>query len=157
MQTSKQLATHFRQLYFGGNWTWVNLKDALKEIGWEQAISKVKDFNTIAILVYHIGYYVSVQLKVLKGGNLEGTDKDSFNCQPIQSAEDWESLLSKTWQEGEEYAALVEQLPDQHLEEVFVMEKYGNWHRNLMGLIEHAHYHLGQIVMLKKMMQSDKA
>ncbi len=157
MKSSQQLAAHFRQLCYGGNWTWVNLKDTLKDISWEQAITKVQDFNTIAVLVYHIGYYVSVQLKVLKGGNLEGTDKDSFNCPPVQSAADWEALLSKTWQEADEYAALVEQLPDQQLEEIFVMEKYGNWYRNLMGLIEHAHYHLGQIVILKKWVQSDKA
>ena len=156
MQCSKQIASHFRQLCFGGNWTWVNLKDTLKDLNWEQAITQVKDFNSIAVLVYHIGYYVTVQLKVLKGGNLEGTDKDSFNCPPIQSATDWESLLDKTWQEAEEYAALVEQLSDDQLNQFFVIEKYGNWHRNLMGLIEHEHYHLGQIVMLKKMIQSGK-
>ena len=156
MQCSKQIASHFRQLCFGGNWTWVNLKDTLKDLNWEQAITQVKDFNSIAVLVYHIGYYVTVQLKVLKGGNLEGTDKDSFNCPPIQSATDWESLLDKTWQEAEEYAALVEQLSDDQLNQFFVIEKYGNWHHNLMGLIEHAHYHLGQIVMLKKMIQSGK-
>lgn len=156
MHISKQLATHFRQLCYGGNWTWVNLQDTLKDISWEQAITKVHDFNTIAELVYHTGYYVSVQLKVLNGGNLEGTDKDSFNCPPILSASDWEALLSKTWREADEYAALVENLSDQQLEEVFVMEKYGNWHRNIVGLIEHAHYHLGQIVMLKKMIQSVK-
>ena len=156
MQTAAALASHFRQLYSGGNWTLVNLKDTLKDVSWEQAITKVQDFNTIAVLVYHIGYYVSVQLKVLKGGNLEGTDKDSFNCPPIQSAKDWESLLNKTWQEGEEYAAMVEEIPDQQLDQFFVIEKYGSWHRNLMELIEHAHYHLGQIVMLKKLVQSDK-
>ena len=51
---------------------------------------------------------------------------------------------------------MVEEIPDQQLDQFFVIEKYGSWHRNLMGLIEHAHYHLGQIVMLKKLVQSDK-
>jgi hypothetical protein len=31
-----------------------------------------------------------------------------------------------------------------------VEEKYGSVLRNIMGVIEHTHYHLGQIVLLKK-------
>lgn len=49
-------------------------------------------------------------------------------------------------------AQLIEQLPDSRLEEIFSQEKYGTFHRNLFGIIEHAHYHLGQIVVIKKML-----
>ncbi len=155
MNTTAQIAKHFREVYYGGNWTWVNLKETLKDITWEEATTKVNDFNTIAVLVYHISYYVSVQLKVLKGQPLEGTDKDSFNGPVIQSATDWDALLDKIWQEADEYALLVEQLPESRLGEFFVMEKYGNWLRNLLGLIEHTHYHLGQIVLLKKILRQN--
>lgn len=148
---TQQLAKHFREVYYGGNWTWVNLRDTLKDVSWEQAVAKVHDGNTIAVLVYHISYYVTVQLKVLNGGSLEGTDKDSFNCPPIRSKEDWEGLLNRVWKEADEYAALAEQFPDSRLNDYFVIEKYGTWLRNFLGLIEHTHYHLGQIVFLKKM------
>jgi hypothetical protein len=30
------------------------------------------------------------------------------------------------------------------------MEKYGNYYRNIHGIIEHIHYHLGQIVLIEK-------
>lgn len=153
MSTAAQLARHFREVYYGGNWTWVNLKETLKDISPEEATAKVYDFNTIAVLVYHISYYVSVQLKVLKGGLLEGTDKDSFNGPVIQSKQDWEALLNNVWTAADEYALLAEQLPESKLGEVFVTEKYGSWHRNLLGLIEHTHYHLGQIVLLKKILR----
>lgn len=145
-----QLAKHFRDVYYGGNWTWVNLRDTLKDITWEEAVTEVHGGNTIAVLVYHISYYVTVQLNVLKGGSLEGTDKDSFNAPAIRSAEDWDQLLNRIWQEADEYAVLVGQLPEDRLQEFFVIEKYGTWLRNLLGLIEHTHYHLGQIVILKK-------
>ena len=36
----------------------------------------------------------------------------------------------------------------------FFHEKYGNYYRNLHGVIEHAHYHLGQIALIKKMFQN---
>lgn len=154
MNHSAQIAKHFNDVFNGGNWTWVNLKDTLQDITHEEATATIKDCNSIAVLTYHISYYIAVQLKVLKGNPLEGSDKDSFNCPPVNSKEDWDSLLVKIWKDADEYKQLVEQLPDDRLHEVFIMEKYGNWYRNLLGLIEHTHYHLGQIVLLKKWMRA---
>ena len=69
MNQSSLIAKHFKELYFGGNWTEVNLKESLEGISWQQATTKINDFNTIAVLLYHLGYYVSLQLKVMKGGH----------------------------------------------------------------------------------------
>jgi uncharacterized damage-inducible protein DinB len=147
---SAHIAKHFRDVHFGGNWTSVNLKDTLAGVTWQQATAKVHDFNTIAVLVFHINYYVGGLIKVLQGGPLDIRDKYSFDCPPIESAEDWERLLGKTWAEAEQYIQLVEQLPDSILMEIFVDEKYGTYYRNLHGIVEHTHYHLGQIVLIKK-------
>ncbi|HTN08398.1 hypothetical protein [Agriterribacter sp.] len=58
MTLSAQIAKHFRQIHFGGNWTSVNLKETLTDTDWQQATMKVLSFNTIAALVYHMNYYV---------------------------------------------------------------------------------------------------
>lgn len=157
MNTALQIAKHFRDVLFGGNWTSVNLKETLADIGWQQATTKVYSFNTIAILVYHMNYYVGVITKVLQGLPLDGKDTDSFNCPLIESAEDWEKLVQQTWTEAETFASLVEQLPESKLEELFIHEKYGNYYRNLHGVIEHYHYHLGQLVLLKKIIISSSS
>ncbi len=157
MNTPLQIAKHFRDVLFGGNWTSVNLKETLADISWQQATTKVYSFNTIAILVYHMNYYVGVITKVLQGLPLDGKDKDSFNCPPIESADDWQALLNKTYTEAETFASLVEQLPENKLEEIFIHEKYGTYYRNLHGVIEHYHYHLGQIVIIKKIITSPAA
>jgi uncharacterized damage-inducible protein DinB len=151
MKTVEQIAQHFRQVFFGGNWTSVNLKDTLAGISWQQATQKIDSFNTIAVLVFHINYYVAVTLKVLKGEPLNAHDKYSFLSPPIESAEDWENLLNKTFQEAEEFAGKIAELPENTLEMTFISEKYGNYYRNLHGIIEHTHYHLGQIALLKKL------
>ena len=57
MKTTQQLAKHFRDVHFGGNWTFVNLKDTLADISWQEATAKHLDFNTIANLLFHINYY----------------------------------------------------------------------------------------------------
>jgi hypothetical protein len=157
MNLTEQIAKQFRDVHFGGNWTASNLKDTLAGLDWQQAATKVYSFNTIAALVYHMNYYVSAVGKVLLGEPLGGHDKYSFDHPPIPSPEDWEKLLDKTWTDAENFASLIEQLPESKLGEDFSEDKYGTYFRNIQGVIEHIHYHLGQIVLIKKiLLQADE-
>jgi hypothetical protein len=157
MNVSAQIANHFKQVHFGGNWTDVNLKQTLSGVNWQQATTKVYSLNTIAALTYHINYFVVAVLNVLQGTPLTAHDKYSFDLPPINSEEDWKKLLDKIWSDAEKFVTLVEQLPESKLDEIFVLEKYGTYHRNLLGVIEHTHYHLGQIVVIKKILQQQSA
>jgi hypothetical protein len=150
MNLTKQIAKQFRDVYFGGNWTASSLKEHLEDLSWQQATTKVYSFNTIATLVFHMNYYVGVVMEVLWGNTLNAGDKYSFDHPPVLSREDWEKLLDKTWREAESFAILIEQLQESKLWEDFSENKYGNYYRNICGLIEHIHYHLGQIVLIKK-------
>ncbi len=155
--TTQQLAKHLREVHYGGNWTWVNLKDTLDGITWHQALKQVHGLNTIAVLVNHIGYYVTAQISVLQGGELTSKDSESFIHPPIQSQHDWDTLVAKSMREAETLAALIEQMPDTKLWDTFTNEKYGSYFRNLLGNIEHIHYHLGQIAIIKKIVQAQAA
>lgn len=150
MNLSQQIAKHLREVHVGKNWTWVNLKDSLEGVDWHHATTQVKDFNTIATLVYHMNYYVAAQLNLLKTGLLDAHDDFAFQVPPIKSAADWQTLTQKSFDQAEELAGLIENLPESKLWEICVNEKYGNYYRNFQGMIEHCHYHLGQIVLLKK-------
>lgn len=156
MHLSSQIAKHFREVFFGGNWTSVNLRDTLKDITWQQATRKVHSCNTITALVYHINYYVSSVLKVLQGGPLNAHDKYSFDHPLVQSQSDWEALVNNALTEAEQFADHIEKLPENKFGETFIDEKYGTYFRNLHGIIEHTHYHLGQIVIIKKIVQSEE-
>lgn len=150
MTFAKQIAKHFREVHFGGNWTAVNLKDTLADIHWRQATTKVHDLNTIAALLFHINYYVHAVLEVLEGAALNASDKFSFRLLPITSEDDWQQLVSKALAEAELFAVQIEGLDEKKLFQDFQDSKYGNYFRNLVGIIEHTHYHLGQIVLIKK-------
>ena len=152
MNLAAQLARHLREVHFGGNWTSVNLKEQLADVSWQQAITKMDSLNTIAALVYHANYYVDALLKLLQQQTLMASDKYSFNHPPITSAEDWQGLLDKTWADAENFAVLIEQMPEDKLWEDLWENKYGDYYRNIQGIIEHTHYHLGQIVLIKKML-----
>jgi len=117
-----------------------------------QAITEVHSLNTIAALVFHSNYYVSSVLKVLQGGPLTASDKFSFDLPPITSSNEWQELVIKTMNEAELFALQIEKLDEVKLFEVFVDSKYGNYYRNILGIIEHTHYHLGQISLIKKIL-----
>ncbi|HRF80398.1 MAG TPA: DinB family protein [Flavobacteriales bacterium] len=154
MDTCATIAAHFRHVHFGGNWTCVNLRDTLKDVTWQEALHTREGFNSIAVLAFHISYFVDAVLKVLEGSPLDANDKFSFTHPPITNEADWQRLLDKMWSDAERFAALVEQLPDDRLHTDMADPKYGTWYRNLHGIIEHSHYHLGQIVVLKKLLRT---
>jgi hypothetical protein len=151
-KTPKQIARHFRAMVFGGNSTGVCLKDALEDVNWLQATTSVHKLNTIAVLVFHIHYYIVAVKEVLQAKPLNAHDKYSFDAPAITSEKEWQHLISKVYADVEATTLLIEGLPDEQLWEDFVLEKYGNYYRNLHGVIEHSHYHLGQISLIKKIL-----
>lgn len=155
MSTTSQLSKRFREVLLDGKWIAnTNFKEQLSDVTLEQATTKIDSLNTIAMLTFHIDYYIAGLMNVFEGGDLEIKDKFSFDLPPIESQEQWENLLNKLLQDSEKFATLLEQMPDSKLDEVFVNEKYGTYLRNIDGMIEHAYYHLGQITLIKKLILS---
>lgn len=152
MEYSKQIAKQLRDVHFGGNWTWVNLKETLENVTLEQAITKVHNFNTIAALVYHMDYYAVGVAEFLTGNPLTTKDKLSWETPEFNSEEEWQNFLGKFFIHAENLAKAIEQFPEERFGEIFHEEVYGNYYRNLHGIIEHCHYHLGQIVLIKKIL-----
>jgi hypothetical protein len=150
MNITKHIAKQLREVYFGGNWSCSNFKDTLENINWQHATLQIYNCNTIATLTFHSTYYVTALLKVLKEGILQAKDEYSFKHPPINNQNDWEQMLLSIFEEAQEAILLIESLHDSILEKEFTNDKYGNYYRNLNGIIEHLHYHLGQIVIVKK-------
>ena len=151
-QTSHQLTLRIRELFLEGKWIAnTNYKEQIESISWKQAIKQVNNLNSIALLTFHVNYYLGGVISVLNGGPLSIRDKFSFDMPPINSEADWKNLASNFIANAEEFAALVEKLDDHRLNQPFVDEKYGTYQRNIEGLIEHSYYHLGQISLIRKM------
>ncbi|MBK9336925.1 MAG: DUF1572 domain-containing protein [Lewinellaceae bacterium] len=154
MEPNQQIAHRLREVILNGRWIAnTNFQDQLSDLGWEEAVKKIGSLNTIAALTFHIHYYISGILNVLKGGTLDIRDKYSFDMPPIESQQDWENLKDRLWSDTEAFAAIVEQMPAGKLNDAFVDEKYGTWQRNIDAMIEHSYYHLGQVTLIKKLIR----
>lgn len=152
MHRSNILASRFREVMLNGTWVALtNWKDQLDKTDFATATQKVGDLNTIALLTYHIHYYIGGVLQVLQGGSLDIHDKYAFDMSAFLSESDWENMKMHLFSDAEAFAHAVEQLPDEILNTAFVDPKYGTYLRNIDGMIEHAYYHLGQVALIRKM------
>ena len=89
MTRNLALANRLREVLLNGKWIAnTNFKEQILNVSWEQAIQKVDNLNTIALLTFHINYYLQGLLNVFKGGNLEIRDKYSFDLPEIKSETD---------------------------------------------------------------------
>lgn len=157
MSSPTKLANRFREVILNGTWIAnTNFKNELDDLDWEIATAKFQNLNTIAILAQHIHYYINGVKNVFLCGHLEISDKYSFDFPDINSQQEWKNFLVKFWNDSTEFAQLIENLDKEKLNEPFVDEKYGTYLRNIDAMIEHSYYHLGQIVLIKKIIQNSR-
>ena len=154
MEIAKNLADSLKEVLLDGKWVaGTNIKDEIIDLDWKIATLKIDSLNSIADLTFHIDYYLAGVLNVFKGGKLEIKDKYSFDYQKIESQKSWEKLIDKFCNDSEEFVKAVKSMTNNDLEKNFVKKEYGDYFRNLTVMSEHCYYHLGQIMLIKKMIK----
>ncbi|MDI9258303.1 DUF1572 family protein [Flavobacterium sedimenticola] len=152
METGLDLANRFRDVIINGKWIAnTNFKEQLTGTSLEMATSVLGSANSIAVLAQHIHYYINGLNTVFNGGTLDIKDQYSFDFRSLQTQEEWDYFLTTFWNHSETFANHVQSMSEATLSQVFVAEKYGTYRRNIEAMIEHSYYHLGQIVLLKKL------
>jgi hypothetical protein len=154
MRRNLAIANRLREVLLNGKWIAnTNFKEQILSISWQQAVQKIGNLNTIALLTFHINYYLGGILNVFNGGGLEIRDKYSFDLPEIKSEKDWNKLVGEFLSNAEMFANKIEQMEESMLDQPFVDEKYGSYLRNIEGVIEHSYYHLGQVSLIRKMIE----
>jgi len=153
---SKQLASRFREVLLDGKWIAnTNFKEVLIDVSYHQAIISTQGLNSLLALTFHINYYIKGLNDFFESSQLTISDKYSFEYSNINNPEKWQSLKSELITNSETFAKHVASFSDEKLAEIFVDEKYGDFEKNINGLIEHSYYHLGQSVLIKKLVLSE--
>lgn len=153
MNRREDCANRLREVLLNGKWIAnTNYKEQLLRVDWNQATHKVGNLNTIAQLTFHVNYYLAGLLHAFKTGKLEISDKYSFDLPPLQSETEWITLVENFIQNAEKFIVQVEQMDACLLDQPFIDKKFGSYLRNIEGVIEHSYYHLGQILLLKKLL-----
>jgi len=151
MKIAPLVAQHIGEVVHD-NWTDIYLDDVISDITYEEAIAlPAGATNSIAMLVNHLGFYNNIVMERLLGTDPVIDDTNGFNIS-VNSNEDWQRLKASVINSFKALADYVKALPD---EKIFSLTPNGHstFYKTLHGISEHAHYHLGQIVLLKKMVR----
>lgn len=156
MKITELIAQHITEVHEGDNWTEVNIKDTLADVGYEEATIITKaSHNTMASLVHHLSFYNNVVMHRLSGITPVISESNGFDMIAIKNEDDWIKLKARNIQSALQLASAVREFPE---EKVFDLAVTGHstYYKMLHGLTEHAYYHLGQIVLLKKLIRQTR-
>ncbi len=152
MTRSAALAHRLDEVFLNGKWIAnTNYKEQISDLSWEEATKRISGLNSIAMLTFHINYYLDGLLHFFNKGELTIKDKYSFNMPEIKSQQDWEVLKTQFLKNAQAFAVYIKHMDDSQLDAVFIDKKYGTYLRNVEGMIEHSYYHFGQISLIKKL------
>ncbi len=150
------IAIQFKEVYLDGKWVVnTNLASTLKAVTYYQATTTLGSHNSIAALTFHLNYYIAGILSAMQTGQLVIEDRYSFDMPDINHTEDWHNLRQTTLDNILRMSDNLEAMSEATFEGPFIDKKYGTWKRNIQVMIEHGYYHLGQIVMLTKLIPQD--
>lgn len=150
MTIPQRIAQQYRETFFEGSQLGFSLRDQLEDVDWRAATARQGRRHPIATLTFHVGYYLQAIISVLRDQPLTTSDRQAFEHPPVTNAEDWKRLTEQVWRQAEHAIRLIEHLPEERLHAPFGEERYGSVFRNLLGILEHAIYHMGQITWAKQ-------
>ena len=152
MKISTLVAKHIAEVVHG-NWTDIYLEDVVNGVTYKEAVTVPSGLtNSIAMLVHHIGFYNNVVIERIKGNNPGINDANGFDI-TITNEDEWQKLKATSLDSLKKLATIVAALPDEKLWEL-TPTGTDSFYKTLHGIAEHAHYHLGQIVLIKKLVRN---
>lgn len=155
MKIAALVAQHVAEVVHG-NWTDIYLDDVIADVTFDEAMALPAGItNSIAMLLNHLGLYNNVVSARLDGENPAVNDANGFDVVVNNDAE-WQQLKANVIAGFNMLAAKAKELPDEKLWQL-TPAGHSTFYKTLHGISEHAHYHLGQIVLLKKMIRFAKS
>jgi hypothetical protein len=154
MNIAEDIARHLRDVYAGQNWTEVNLQTTLEDVSYEEASEVTPaSVNTIAGLVHHLAFWNRVMAQRIAGMRVEIPESNGYDNAALNDSATWHNLKKECFQSGNALAAAIEKLTAEQLEQE-ILPGYPSAYKSLQGCVEHVHYHLGQIVILKQLLRA---
>lgn len=151
MTESKRISNLYQSIYNGNPWLEVNLTDTLDEVTAAQAYTKVNpNLNTIWEIVNHLIQWRRNILKRLQGEVITTPDHNYFVPVLDSSEAAWEQSLQSLAKSQESWNDFFIDFNDEDLQKIYAANNH-TFYEHIHGIIQHDVYHLGQIVILKKL------
>jgi uncharacterized damage-inducible protein DinB len=152
MSESKRISNLYQSIYNGNPWLEVTLANTLKNVSAEQAYRKINpNLNTIWEIVNHLIQWRRNILKRVEGETVITPDHNYFVPVLDPSEAAWEQSLQNLAKSQESWNTFFEVFDDADLDKVYANNGH-TYYEHIHGIIQHDAYHMGQIVILKKLL-----
>ena len=151
MKESQYIAKLFEDLYDGSPWIDVTIMGTLKNISPEKAAKKIApDRNSIwQILNHMIAWRENVLLRV-QGTQIITPNNNYFIEITDISETEWEKTLERLDNSQQQWTNFLANLDEAQFDKIYPINKM-SYYEHIHGILQHDAYHLGQIVLLSKL------
>ncbi len=152
MLESKRVSNLYQSIYNGDPWLEVTLENTLKNVSAAQAYRKINpNLNTIWEIVNHLIQWRRNILKRVQGETITTPDHNYFVPVLDSSEAAWEQSLQNLAKSQELWNSFLNTFDDANFEKIYPTNNH-TYYEHIHGIIQHDVYHLGQIVILKKLL-----
>jgi len=153
MKEQDRLVKLFEDLFSQSPWIGVNISDTLNEISAKEAATKpFPNFNSIWEIVNHMISWRETVLKRMQGEEIESPEDNYFSYIRDRSASAWEQTKTRFNESQDKWVKAIKKFQQKELKQKVAPDNL-TFYDLLNGILQHDAYHLGQIRLMKKMVQ----
>ena len=151
MKETERIIKLFEDLFEGEPWIEVNLIGTLKGITAEQAAKRsLAERNTIWEIVNHLISWRQNVLERIQGKVITTPGNNYFTAVTDTSPEAWTSTLHQLKVSQLQWINFLRTFRESDFEKIYPINSM-TYYEHIHGIIQHDAYHLGQIVLLAKL------
>jgi uncharacterized damage-inducible protein DinB len=151
MKETQRITKLFEDLYDGDPWIDVTILGVLKNVSAQQAAKKIAPGrNSIWQIVNHIiSWRENVLLRVQ--GTVINTPNNNYFIEIADISETaWQQSLERLQNSQQQWIAFLKHFNESDFDKIYPTNKM-SYFEHIHGIIQHDAYHLGQIVLLTKL------
>ena len=154
MKESQRIINLFEKGYDGSPWIDVNLVDTLHSVSAEVVLKRLSpSSNSIWEITNHIISWRKNVLQRVQGNQLKTPSHNYFITVKKGTAAEWKKTLQELEASQQEWIQFLKKLKEPALEEIYSPNEM-SYYEHIHGILQHDVYHLGQIVMLAKLLRN---
>ena len=152
MKETQRIVKLFEDLYEGSPWIDVNLKNTLEQLTALQAAKKVlPGRNSIWEIVNHLIQWRFNVLQRVQGKKMISPDDNYFTTITDTSDTAWRKTLEQLKSSQAQWLGYLSALTEDDFSKIFAGNNM-TYYEHIHGIMQHDAYHIGQIVMLTKLL-----
>lgn len=150
MSETVRIADQLKRAFAGDAWHGPALMEILADVDAVRGAARpISSAHTIWELILHIAAWDNAILRRIAGKAASPTDEENFPKIKDSSEVAWRAALASLQQQHQELLRVISEMPESRLTEQVPGKDY-DFYFLLHGTVQHALYHAGQIVMLKR-------